>query len=166
MAGDGAVLLVLRLVGGAALEQGNLQVVDARAELLIVDGLEEVVGDLQAQRLAAIGEVVVAGDDDKGGVRMLDAAELDHLEAVHNGDVDIHNDDIRLKGVDLGQGLHTVGGLAHHLTVVGGPVKQALEALADHDLVVYQQYAQRFHISSLRMGSSRWAVTPPSSFSV
>ena len=98
---------------------------------------------------------------------MLDPAELDDLQAVHNGNVDVHDDDVRRQGIDFGQSLHAVGGLAHYLTAMGGPVEQALEALPDHDLVVYQQDAQLFHRgSSSEMGSSRWAVSPPVSFSV
>ena len=97
---------------------------------------------------------------------MLHTAELDDLQAVHDGNIDIHDGDIRQKGVDLGQRLHAVGGLAHHLTVVGLPVEQPLEALPDHDLVVHQQYPQLFHGVSSFMGSSSRAVTPPPSFSV
>ena len=165
--GDGPLLLR----GGGfflcpAAEQADLQVVDAAAELLIVHRLEDIVGDLEPQRLAAVGEVVIAGHDDKGDVRMLHAAELDDLQAVHDGDIDIHDGDVRQKGVDLGQGLHAVGGLPHHLAVVGLPVEQPLEALPNHDLVVHQQYPQLFHGVSSFMGSSSRAVTPPPSFSV
>ena len=76
---------------------------------------------------------------------MVDAAALDDLQAVQYGDVDVHDGDIRLQGVDLGQGLHAVGSLAHHLTVVGGPVEETLEPLTDHDLVIHQQDAELFH---------------------
>ena len=122
--------------------------------------------DLQAQGLPAVGEVVVAGDDDEGRVRVLDAAELDDLQAVQDGDVDVHDDEIRIQRVDAGEGLHAVGGLAHHLAVVGVPVEKALEALPDDDLVVHQQDAELLHGSSFPSGSRMWAVMPPVSFSV
>ena len=82
------------LPAAAALEEGDLQPVDAGAELLVVHGLQDVVRDLQAQGLPAVGEVVVAGDDDIGGFGVLYAAELDDLQAVHYGNVDVHYDDV------------------------------------------------------------------------
>ena len=82
------------------------------------------------------------------------------------GDVDVHDDDVRAQGVDLRQGLHAVAGLARHLAVVGLPVKEPLEALADHDFVVHQKHAQLPHVVSSLSGSRMCAVTPPYSFSV
>ena len=79
---------------------------------------------------------------------MLDPAELDDLQAVHDGDVDVHDDNIRPQGVNFPQGLHAVGGLAYHLAVVSTPVKELLKALPDHDLIVNQQYFQLFHTIS------------------
>ena len=163
---DGALLLPVPFPGGLPLEQGDLQVVDTSTELLVVHRLENIVGDLQPQRLPAIGEVIIAGYNDKGGVRMLDAAELDDLQPVHDGDVDVHDGDVRGQRVDLRQGLHAVGRFAHHLAAVGLPVEEALKALSDHDLIVYQKYAQLFHDASSSGGSRIWAVAPPSSCSV
>ena len=78
----------------------------------------------------------------------------------------VHDDEIRIQRVDAGEGLHAVGGLAHHLAVVGVPVEKALEALPDDDLVVHQQDAELLHGSSFPSGSRMWAVMPPVSFSV
>lgn len=61
---------------------------------------------------------------------MLYAAELDDLQAVHYGDVDVHYDDVGAQCVDFGQGFHPVRRLADDLAVVRRPVEQALEALA------------------------------------
>ena len=98
---------------------------------------------------------------------MFDAAELDNLQAVHDGNIDIHDDDIRMQGIDLGQRLHAVPGFAHYFTAVGLPVKEPLEALTDHDLIIHQKHTQLFHFTfSSSNGSSRCAVTPPPSFSV
>ena len=97
---------------------------------------------------------------------MLDAAELDDLQAVQDGDVDVHDDEVRVQRVDAGESLHAVGGLARHLAVVSVPVEEALEALPDDDLVVYQQDAELSHVFSFPSGSRMWAVTPPVSFSV
>ena len=93
---------------------------------------------MQPQGLLAVGKIVVAGHDDESDIRVLHPAELDNLQAVHDGDVDIHNDDIRLQGIDFSKGLHAVGGLAHHLAIVGLPVKELLEALPDHNFIVNQ----------------------------
>ena len=79
---------------------------------------------------------------------MLDAAELNDLQAVHNGDIDVHDGNVGTETVNLGQGFHTVGSLPHHLAVMGFPVKEPLEALPDHDLIVHQQYTQFFHFVS------------------
>ena len=164
---DDAFLLRLRLRRGALGVERDFQIVDAGAEFLIVDRLEDVVRDLQPQRRAAVGKVVIPRDDHKRRLRVLDAAQLDDLQTVHDRDVDVHDDDVGPQRVDLRQRLHTVGGLAGHLAAVRLPVEQALEALADHDLIVHQQDAQFFHTSSSSaMGSSRCAVTPPVGFSV
>ena len=169
VAGDernGTLLLPILVLRGLALEEGDFQVVNAGSEFLVVHGLENVVRDLQPQGFPAIGKIIIARHDDKGGLRVLDAAELNDLQPVHNGDVDVHDGDIRIQGVDLRQGLHAVGGLAHHLAVVGLPVEEPLEALPDHDFIVYQKNTQFFHGASSSRGSRIWAVTPPDSFSV
>lgn len=152
--------------GGMTAEQGDFQIVDAGAELVIVHRLEDIVRDLKPQGLPARGKVVIAGHDDKGRLRVLHPGQLDDLQPVHNGNVDVHDDDVRRQGVDLGQGLPAVGGLAHHLAVVALPVKQALEALPDHDFVIHQKHTQLLHSASSFSGSTMCAVTPPSSFSV
>ena len=97
---------------------------------------------------------------------MLDPADLNHLQSAHNGDIDVHNHNIRQKGINPRQGLHAIGGFPHHLAVVGLPVKEPLKALPDHNFVVNQQHPQFFHLSpsSLWMGSSSLAVVPPKSF--
>ena len=167
-AGDGPFLLLLRFRRSRypLLIQRYFQVVDTCPELLIVHRLQNIVRDLQAQRLPAIGEVIVAGYDHKGGVRVLDTAELNHFQSVHNGNVDIHDNDIRAQHIDLCQCFHAVAGFARHLTVVGLPVKEPLEALPDHNFIIHQKHTQIFHCTSSFMGSSRWAVTPPVGFSV
>ena len=147
-------------------EHGDLQIVNAGAELLIVHRLQNVVRDLEPQGFPAIGKIVVAGHDDEGRVRVLEPGQLDDLQAVHNGDVDVHDGDVRLERVNFRQGVHAVGGFSHHLAVVGFPVKQALEALPDHDFVIHQKHTQLLHSASSFSGSTMCAVTPPSSFSV
>ena len=165
-AGDGALLRHIGLGGGFALKQGNFQIVDAGSEFLVVHGLEDIVRDLQPESLPAIGKVVISGYDDKGGVRVLDPAELNHLQAVHNGNVDVHDGNIRVQVIHFGQSLHAVGGLSHHLTAVTLPVKKPLEAFPDHNFVIHKQNSQFFHCISSSRGSRMWAVTPPSGFSV
>ena len=163
---DGPFLLLRLLFGGLALKQGDFQVVDAGAELLVVYRLEDIIRNLQAQGLPAVGKIVVAGHNDKGHVRVLETGHLNDLQAVHNGDVDVHDGNVRLEAIDFRQSLHAVGGFAHYLTVMSLPVKEPLEALPDHDLIVHQKNPQLLHLISSFSGSRMCAVTPPSSFSV
>ena len=163
---DGPLLLRVLPPGRLPPEQGDLQVINAGAKLLVVHGLEDIIRDLQPQGLPAVGEIIVAGHDDKGHVRVFDPGQLDDLQPVHNGDVDVHDGNVRLQGIDLGQSLHAVRGLSHHLAVVAFPVKEPLKALPDHDLIIHQKHTQLFHFASSFSGSRMCAVTPPVSFSV
>lgn len=56
--------------------------------------------------------------------------------------------------------------LFRRLTAVGLSVKNPLEALTEHDLIIRQKHTQIVHCTSSFMGSSRCAVTPPVGFSV
>jgi len=66
---NGFALGLFGLLRPFALKKRHAQPVDARAELFIIDGLQQIIGDLELERLAAVGKIVVARDDDKGRAR-------------------------------------------------------------------------------------------------
>ena len=156
-AGDCPFLLFLRFHRRRypPLKQRDLKIVDACAELFIVYGLKNIVRYLKPKRFPAVGKIIVAGYYYKGGIGVLDTAELDNLKTVHNRNIYIHDDNIRAQGINLGQSFHAVAGFAHHFTVMGLPVKELLKALADHDFIIHQKYTQFFHCKSSFIGSNR-----------
>lgn len=66
---DRPFLIRIILFGSPAPEQGDFQIINAGAELLVVDGLEDIVGDLKPQSFPTVGKIVIARNNNKGSVR-------------------------------------------------------------------------------------------------
>ena len=115
---------------------------DGGHQILIPEGLEQVVRRAVAQGGAGIVELVVGGENDEvgGAVPLTEAAH--HLDAVHAGHPHIGDDEAGVVALCGGETLLAVGGLSHHHAVHGGPVHAQHDAAAHHRLVVNDQYLQ------------------------
>jgi hypothetical protein len=82
------------------------------------------------------------------------------LDAIHPGHHQIHEDDVRLEGLRLGQGFGPVAGFAHYLHVrLGG--QQGADPLAQDGMVVGQKHSNRCcHLASPPLGTSTVMMVP------
>ena len=94
---------------------------------LALDRLQQIIGDRAVERLRGI--LVEGGDEDHQRRIGPLGDRLDHLEAVAVAHLDVEQDDVGAKLVDLGQRLGAAAGLADMLGL-GNGLKQQLQALA------------------------------------
>jgi len=138
-----------RRTGGPVLtdQRGDALVVDIRLALVqALDGLQNlVIGDgfldiAQPARLQEWHEVqrfAVHGQRQDLGVRPRRADRLRRLDAVHVGQGDVHQDDVRAKLERQGDGPCAIGGLPDNLRPVR--CQQHAQAAAHDGVIIHQQ---------------------------
>ena len=98
---DNALLSALGFFRRFLLKQRNFQIIYARAEFLIINGFEYVIGNLQAQSLTTVSKIVITRHNNKRRFGVLHSAELNNFKTVHYRNVDIHNHDIGIERIYL-----------------------------------------------------------------
>ena len=127
----------------------DLQLVDGRlhgaAQLLHVDGLEQVGVHVQLQRPPGVLKLLVAGDQNHPRVGPRAPQRLDEVQAVDEGHVDVHQQDVRPQFFRRLQRDLAVLGLRADLAGQAQPVDLRVQAAANLGLVVRNQDLPPFH---------------------
>ena len=125
--------------------QQYLQIINTNSKFFVINRFQNIIRDLQTKRLLTIREIIISGHNNKSNARMFDSAELDHLQSVHDRNIDIHDHNVRTKCIDPRQCLHSIGCFANNFTAMPFPVKQTFKSFSYHNFVIHQQYSKLFH---------------------
>ena len=110
--------------------------------------LQQVLEDLELERLLRVLELVVAAHDDDDAVAAHRRDPLDELEPVHDGHADVDQQDVRALALGQLEGHRAVLRLRHHGHVGPGALDGGLQPPADLRLVVGDQHFPHGYASS------------------
>ncbi len=123
------------LLAHAQLVHGPL---DREQEVVVVEGLDDVVGGAGAQRLDCALDRGEAGHQDDRRVLVALAQRADDVDAAHVGQPQVADDEVE---VLVARAVEAVGAAADELAGVTGHAQHALHAFADAGVVVDHQHA-------------------------
>ena len=109
-------------------------------ELVLVDRLQQIAVDLQADRLLGVVEVRVAAQDEHvhGIARLPD--RLDELQARHARHPYVHDQQIRAVNGDFAQRVLAVRGRIDHRVAQRFPIDQRPQSFADRRFIIGNQH--------------------------